>query len=377
MDKTILADYLDSLEKEGIPGCDCVIFHNHKPVFRHTTGFADAGKTKLLTSANTYWLFSATKLITCTAVMQLIEKGKVALDAPVADYLPEYKRLNVKCGTDVVPAKNTITIRHLLSMQSGLNYNLQAPSILKVLEETENQATTRQVIRELAKEPLEFEPGTHFLYSLSHDVLGAVIEEASGQKLGEYLDEHILKPLGMKNTGFELTPDREANMSEQFEFHMDTMTSKPISINNCYQLSNKYESGGAGLISTADDYILFLDAMCNNGVSADGFRVLTRESIDLMRKDQMNDISKKDFDGWGRGGYSYGLGVRTLVEKEKSGAKSPLGEFGWDGAAGAYSVVDVENHLAIFYIQHVRNCGYAYSVIHPKIRDLSYEMLGL
>ncbi|EPR11857.1 serine hydrolase domain-containing protein [Ruminiclostridium papyrosolvens] len=377
MDKSILADYLDSLETKGIPGCDCVIFHNHKPIFRHTTGFADARKTKPLTSANTYWLFSATKLITCTAVMQLVEKGKISLDAPVADYLPEYKHLNVKCGSEVAPAKNTLTIRHLLSMQSGLNYNLQAPSILKVLKDTKNEATTREVIRELAKEPLEFEPGTHFLYSLSHDVLGAVIEAASGQKFGEYLYEHILKPLGMKNTGFEITSDREANMSEQFEFDMDTMTSKPMSLVNSYKLSNRYESGGAGLISTADDYILFLDAMCNDGVSADGYRVLTRESIDLMRKDQMNDISKKDFDEFGRIGYSYGLGVRTLIEKEKSGVKSPLGEFGWDGAAGAYAVIDVENHLAIFYVQHVRNCGYAYSDIHPKIRDLSYQMLGL
>ncbi|WP_024831918.1 serine hydrolase domain-containing protein [Ruminiclostridium josui] len=377
MDKSILADYLDSLEAKGIPGCDCVIFHNHKQVFRHTTGFSDAKKTKPLTSANTYWLFSATKLITCTAVIQLIEKGKISLDAPVADYLPEYKHLNVKCGSEVVPAKNTLTIRHLLSMQSGLNYNLQAPSILKVLKDTNNEATTREIIRELAKEPLEFEPGTHFLYSLSHDVLGAVIEEAAGQKFGEYLDEHILKPIGMKNTGFELTADREANMSEQFEFDMDTMTSKPISLENCYKLSNKYESGGAGLISTADDYILFLDAMCNDGVSANGYRVLTRESIDLMRKDQMNDISKKDFDEFGRIGYSYGLGVRTLIEKEKSGSKSPCGEFGWDGAAGAYAVIDVDNHLAIFYVQHVRNCGYAYSDIHPKIRDLTYEMLGL
>ncbi|ACL76853.1 serine hydrolase domain-containing protein [Ruminiclostridium cellulolyticum] len=377
MNKAILKDYLDSLESKGVPGCDCVIFHKHKPVFRHTTGFADAGKTKHLTSENLFWLFSATKLITCTAIMQLVEKGKVSLDAPVADYLPEYKHLNVKCGSEVVPAKNTLTIRHLLSMQSGLNYNLQASSILKVLEDTEYEATTRQVIRALANEPLEFEPGTHFLYSLSHDVLGAVIEEVSGQKFGEYLEEHILKPLGMKNTGFELTPDRKANMSEQFEYDMDTMTSKPISLANCYKLSSKYESGGAGLLSTADDYILFLDAMCNDGVSADGYRVLTRESIDMMRKDQMNDISKKDFDEFGRIGYSYGLGVRTLVEKERSGVKSPLGEFGWDGAAGAYALIDVKNRLAIFYVQHVRGCGYAYSDIHPKIRDLSYEMLDL
>lgn len=377
MNKTILADYLDSLEENGIPGCDCVIYHEHKPVFRHITGYADSGKTKPLTDANTYWLFSASKLITCTAVMQLVEKGKLSLDAPVYDYLPEYKNLKVGNGSVIEPAKNILTIRHLLSMQSGLNYKLEAPSILKVLKDTNNEATTRQIIEALANEPLDFEPGTHFQYSLSHDVLGAVIEAVTKQKFGEYLDENILKPLGMKNTGFELTPDRKANMSEQFEYDMDTKTSKPMSLHNCYALSSKYESGGAGLISTSDDYILFLDAMCNDGVSADGYRVLTRESIDMMRKDQLHDISKKDFDNFGRIGYSYGLGGRTLIEKEKSGVRSPLGEFGWDGAAGAYALIDVQNHLAIFYVQHVRGCGYAYDVIHPKLRDLTYEMMGL
>jgi CubicO group peptidase (beta-lactamase class C family) len=187
LNQKILADYLDSLEKSGIPGCDCVIYREHRPVFRHTTGYSDHGKTKPLTSANTYWLFSATKLFTCTAILQLLEKGKLRLDAPVAEYLPEYGTLKVKDGTEIKPAVNTLTIRHLLSMQSGLNYNLEVPSIRKVVEETGRKATTRQIIRALANEPLDFEPGTHFQYSLSHDVLGAVIEEVSGLSFGEYL----------------------------------------------------------------------------------------------------------------------------------------------------------------------------------------------
>lgn len=270
-----------------------------------------------------------------------------------------------------------MTIRHLLSMQSGLNYNLDAPSIVEVLKDTDGLAATRQIIKALAKEPLDFEPGTHFQYSLSHDVLGAVIEEVSGQKLGSYLDEHIFRPLGMKNTGFELTAERKENMADQFEFHMDTMTSVPMSRENNYVLSGKYESGGAGLISTLDDYILFSNAMCNGGTGIDGYKLLSTGSIDLMRTNQLHAASQKDFELFGKIGYGYGLGVRTLIEKEKSGVRSPLGEFGWDGAAGAYALIDVENHLVVFYLQHVRNCGYVYEVIHPKIRDLTYEMLGL
>lgn len=377
MTQTILADYLSSLEKYGIPGCDCAIYHNHKPVFRYITGYADSARTKPLTANNTYWLFSASKLFTCTAVMQLVERRSICLDDPVSYYLPEYKNLTVKDGSAVKRAKNTMTIKHLLSMQSGLNYNLNATSILKVLKDTAGQATTRQVIKALADESLDFEPGTHFQYSLSHDVLGAVIEEISGQQFGTYLDKHVFKPLGMKNTGFELTPSRKVNMADQFEYHMDTMTSVPMSLENCYVLSKKYESGGAGLISTVDDYILYLDAMCNGGTSYDGYSLLSTESIDYMRTDQLHDVSKKNFDSLGKIGYSYGLGVRTLVDKEKSGARSPLGEFGWDGAAGAYALIDIDNHLAIFYAQHVRGCNYAYEEVHPQIRDLAYEMLEI
>ncbi|MBP7174602.1 MAG: beta-lactamase family protein [Thermoclostridium sp.] len=377
MNKEILINYLNSLEECGIPGCDCAVYYNHKPVFRHMMGYADIVSKKPLAQTNTYWLYSATKLFTCTAVMQLIEQGRIGLDTPVSEYLPEFMTMKVKEGSGVRPAKKPITVRHLLSMQSGLNYNLDAPSILKILGASEYEATTRQVVAALANEPLDFEPGTRFQYSLSHDVLGAVIEVVSGQQLGKYFEEHLFNPLGMKNTGFELTLERKANLAGQFEYHMESKTSTSVPNKNRYALTRNFQSAGAGLISTVDDYILFLDAMCNEGVSADGYRVLSMDSINLMRKDQLKGESKKDFDAWCRYGYSYALGVRTLIERQSSGARSPLGEFGWDGAAGAFALIDTENHLALFYAQHVLNCGYAYNVIHPKVRNLTYEMMGL
>lgn len=373
MNKTVLTSYLDSLEKCGIPGCSAVVYRDHQVVFRHVTGYADAEKTTPLTFDSTFFLYSTSKLITCTAVLQLAEKGLLHIDDPVSAYLPEYGALKVKHGAKLEDAKNTMTIRHLLSMQSGLNYNLEAPSILKALKETDG--STREIIRALAKEPLDFEPGTRYQYSLSHDVLGAVIEVVTKQKFSSYLNEHIFAPLGMKHTGFELTQDCKAHLSNQFEYHMDTMTSTLIPSTNPFVFSENYESGGAGLISTIDDYALFLDAMCNNGLSADGYRLLTVDSINAMRENQLHETSQRDYALLGKVGYGYGLGVRTLIEKEKSGVKSPIGEFGWDGAAGAYALIDTENRLAIFYLQHIMNCGYGYEVIHPKIRDTVYETL--
>ncbi len=377
MEQSNLIQYLNSLEAVGIPGCDCVVYQNHIPVFRHITGFADTGSKKPLTDTTAYWLYSASKLITCTAVMQLVEKGKIGLDDPVSRFLPEYGAMKVKKGAIAVDATRPMSIRHLLTMQSGLNYNLKAPSIVEILRETNGEASTRQIIRALAQEPLDFEPGTRYQYSLSHDVLGAVIQEVAGQSLGVYFEEQIFLPLGMKNTGFELTADRRHCLSEQFTYLDDSKTSSPISSENAFVLSKNYESGGAGLISTVNDFILFLDTMCNGGTSVSGYQLLTRESIDRMREDELHGQSKEDFALYGKTGYSYGLGVRTLIEREPFGIRSPLGEFGWDGAAGAYALIDVQHKLAIFYAQHVVNCDYVYKVIHPKIRNLVYDMLEI
>lgn len=367
MNRTELRDFLNALESFGIPGCDCVVHHNHKPVFRHMTGYADKERTKPITRNTTYWMYSTTKLLTCTSVMQLVEKGCLTLDDPVYAYLPEYKYLKVRSGLGVKPAQNTMTIRHLMSMQSGLNYNISAPSIIQTLKDTKGQATTRELVQAFAREPLDFEPGTRFQYSFSHDVLAAVIEVVSGYSFDRYMEENILEPLGMSNTGFELTPERQALMSDQFRYNALSRTAKPISEKNEYVLSPNYLSGGAGLISKADDFILFLDAMCNGGIGANGCRILNKESIELMRSDQLAAQSRQDFSAFDRKGYSYGLGVRVLVDKEVSGAKSPLGEFGWDGAAGASALIDPVNHLAIFYVQHVRLVNMP---IRPSILEL-------
>lgn len=372
-----LTEFLNSWEKRGIPAGDCIVVCRHRTVYRHMWGYADAGRTKPLSAQNIYWLYSASKLITCTAVMQLVETGAVELDDPVADYLPEYGSLRVRDQGGTHPARKTMTIRHLLSMQSGLNYKLDAPAIRQAVRETDGQATTRQVIRALAGEPLDFEPGTHFQYSLSHDVLGSVVEAVSGQSFGAYLDAHIFQPLGMRDTGFRMTPAQRDRLTAQYLFDAEKGVSAPMTPENNYALTSRYESGGAGLFSTVDDYAKFLDAMCGGGQNTDGCRILLPRTIDLIRTPQLGAGSLKDFALFGRSGYSYGLGCRTLVERKHSGSLSPVGEYGWDGAAGAYALIDVEHRLAVFYAQHVRGSHFVYTEMHPVLRNLVYEMLGL
>ena len=368
-----LEQYLDSLYDVHVPGCDLVIYKDHEQVYRHMAGYRDAKRTQPVRGDEAYCLYSATKVITTCAVMQLVEQEKINLDDPVSRYLPSYANLCVRQGEAIVPAKNTMTIRHLLSMQSGLDYNTNSPAIQKVLAETNGHATTRQLVDAFVEEPLSFEPGTNFLYSLSHDVLGAVIEVVSGKRFSEYLKENIFSPLGLETIAFNLKEEDQGRICAQYEFDDQTKSLKSLPEKvTVYRMSDQYESGGAGLISDVKDYSLFLDAIACGGKTVDGTSILSPEMIQLWSANQLGPVSRRSFDEWNRRGYSYGLGVRTRVTLTKGGPGT-IGEFGWDGAAGAFAMIDPHRHISAFYAMHVKNYGYNYDVIHPNIRTLIYQ----
>lgn len=368
-----ITDYLDSLEAEGIPSVDCMIYKDHEIVYRHFNGYADNEKTKKIMGNELYLMFSATKLITMTAVLQLAEQKKLDLDKPVSDYLPAYANLKVQNGDQSIPAQKVLLVRHLLSMQSGLDYKLDRAGIKRVLSEKGQQATTQELVNAFIETPLLFEPGEHYEYSLSHDVAGAIIEVVSGMSLGEYFAQNILLPLEMKDTFFAKPLNENERLVTQYEYDNDNHRSIEMEMSCCYQLSESYESAGAGLISCVEDYGRFADMLACGGVSAKGIRILKEETIELMRTNMLGQIQREEIAGkMGRVGYGYGCGVQILLEPEKCNAKAPVGVYGWDGAAGTLIMMDPHNHIAIVYAQHVRNCGYAYSTIHPTLRDLLY-----
>lgn len=180
MDFTRLTAYLDYLHKLNVPGCDLALYRDHELIYRHQAGWRDLNRTVPIQGNEAYFLYSATKVFTTCAAMQLIEQEKMRLDDPVSLYLPAYAHLTVKDGDTVRPARTVMTVRHLMSMQSGLNYDTETPAIEKVMKDSGQRATTRQIAEAKAESPLDFDPGTDFQYSFSHDVLAAVIEAASG-----------------------------------------------------------------------------------------------------------------------------------------------------------------------------------------------------
>ena len=375
MDFTELTAYLDSIPALGVPGCDMAVYKDHALIYRHSAGFRDAEKKQAVRPDDTYWLFSCTKLFTTCAAMKLIGQGKINLDDPVSDYLPAYAKMTVKDGDGMRPAKRVMTIRHLMSMQSGLNYDLNLPSVVEAKKKYGESATTRQLVDALAKEPLEFDPGADFLYSLGHDVLAAVIEVVSGKKFSEYLEENIFAPLGLKPLSFTLTEELRKRQAVQVMHHEDDTFTPMDPDDNWFHLAPTYESGGAGLIGDVQSLITFLDAVACEGKTADGKQIVSPEMIQLWSANQLGHRSRASFDAWNRKGYSYGLGVRTRVTALPLGGRGQMGEFGWDGAAGSWAMIDPVNHLSAFYAMHVRSFGYAYDVIHPKLRDLIYKGL--
>ena len=368
-----ITTYLDSLLERDIPSIDCIIYDNHKQVYRHMNGTTDVEKKCPINGNEMYLMFSMTKVQTMIAIMQLIERKLIRLDDNVSDYLPAYGKLNVIKDGKTSPLTTPLKLKHLVSMCSGLNYDLNSIGIENVLKKSGSHATTRELVDSFTETPLMFVPGEHFMYSLSHDVVGAIIEVVSEMRFGEYLQKNIWEPLDMNNTYFAKPVNNHIpNLATQFICD-DNGAVVPMDNSCCYQLSENYESGGAGLASCTSDYAVFADTIACGGISKDGIRIINPETIELMKQNLLCPAAREDIaNTMGRTGYGYGCGVQVLLEPELVGSTAPKGVFGWDGAAGSCITMDTASKRSVVYVQHVRNCGMAFGEIHPALRDLVF-----
>ena len=377
MDFSELKDKVDSFIASGVPEAQIIVMQNHKELFRYAAGYTDEEKTEKANFSSLRWMFSMTKPITAVAVMRLAEQGKLKLDDQVEKYLPTFRDLKVKTPDGgSLPAENELTVARLLSMQGGYDYN--RASFPHMLEASKNpKATTMEVISALGYDPVKFEPGTSYCYSLCLDVAAALIEAASGKTYGQFLKDEIFDPLGMKDSGFHPTKEQFARFSQKVRYNAETGAfDRTDKRQNPYIFTENYESGGAGLFSNAADYIKFADAVSSKGVSADGYRLLTEQSINEIRRNRLDAHSMEVYRRVtkNREHFGYGLGVQTLIENE--GLHTPLYEFGWDGAAGSYVSMDSQNGVSIVYTECCLSHSAIYSDGHPNFRELTYKALG-
>lgn len=382
-------DALDSLlvdfSKNGPAGCACAVAQGEDILYEGYHGYANLETEKLITPDTVFRLFSMTKVVVCTAALILYERGKFLLNEPLHEYIPEFKDISVyktapNGSVYVEKAKRPILIKDAFMMTAGIPYaGGESPTgreLVKVRNELREKHGKYDLLTEIkafAKVPLAFEPGTHWLYGYGHDLVAGLIEVVSGKKLGEFLQEEIFGPLGMKDTGYRFRDDIEDRMATVYHRSEDgKLTESQGFLDAYHQPDAIYESGGAGLYSTLSDYLKFAQMLANGG-EYKGARILGRKTIDLMRSNHLDDAQLRDFTFPYVAGYGYGLGVRTMMDIAKGHANTSVGEFGWTGAAGTWVSIDPSEKVAVVYMHQMFPNMEEYH--HLRVRAAAYGAL--
>lgn len=345
-----------SIEKNQIPGVVALIARNGKIVYYKAFGMADNETKRNLKRDDIFRIASQTKAITATAVMMLWEEGKFRLDDPISKYIPEFKNaqiLDSLNGIDTTyftsPAKDQITIRHLLTHTSGIGYGfIDNDEFRKIYQKagiidafTTKPVTIEENIKKLAKLPLHHNPGEKFTYSEGLDVLGYFIEIMSGKPFDEFLQERIFEPLGMNDTYFYLPESKNSRLVPVQTFR----DNKWIRYTNTYydtdypiKGSKTFFSGGAGLSSTAKDYATFLQMYLNNG-ELNGVRLLSRTTVQVILANQIGNLL-------GDSGADYGLAFGLLNQDgQNMGGRGSNGTFNWGGYFNTQYFADPKENI--------------------------------
>lgn len=391
MDFTNLKNFMDYMATERTPGNAVVVYLNGKQVFRYVSGYSDYENKIPLNGDEMYNIYSCSKVTTVTAGTQLIERGKILLTDPLYEYIPEFREMYVKTPKgDIKRAQNPITVGDLFSMTAGFTYNMDTPGFNRAREKTSGKMDTLETIKCIASDPLSFEPGTYWQYSICHDVLAALVSAVSGKKFRDYVKENIFDPLDMTESVYHHKPEILNRIAEQYSFtltddedfdiveaqlhgKLDKGYYKNVGKSVSLILGEEYDSGGAGITTTVPDYAKLMAALAGYGMGTNGERILSEYSVNLMRTNRLNEEMLKVFSNRHLVGCGYGLGVRTHIDPSKSGVISNLGEFGWGGAAGATVIIDSQIGLGVFYAQHILNPREEY--YQPRLRNIVYSCL--
>ena len=278
-------------ESGGVPGVVAMITDRQGTVYEGAFGRRSLAQDAPMTLDTVCLIASMTKALTCTAALQLLEQGKLELDAPATRWLPELGEIQVLEGFDAAgqprtrAPKRPITLRHLMTHTAGFSYEFLSEEVQKYQAAKGLHGIFSCELAEL-RLPLLFDPGERWQYGINIDWVGRIVEAVSGQKLGAYLKQHVLEPLGMRDTAFKLTPsmrERRAPVHQRLEDGTLVPTDFEV------PQEPQFEMGGGGLYSTAGDYLKFLRMVLNRGQGAGG-QVLKPETVELMSANQMGAL---------------------------------------------------------------------------------------
>jgi CubicO group peptidase (beta-lactamase class C family) len=283
-------------------GLITLLARDGKIVDFQTYGYRDMERQLPMERDTICRVYSMSKIITCVATLMLVEEGRLNLDDPVAKYLPEFKDVKVWTGgtadaPQLEPLKRPITIKHLMTHTSGLFYDFSGenPELIKLWRNANlwTGPGLTNFITKLAMLPLKHQPGDAWTYGVNQDVQGAVIERITGKTFGAFLEERIFRPLGMKDTGFDVPPEKMSRLAKTYKHGPDGkfVEDQPI-VETWPEAGRGIEAGGAGIFSTAGDFARFAQMLCNGG-SLDGQRILGRKTVELMTANHLGDVAEQ------------------------------------------------------------------------------------
>jgi CubicO group peptidase (beta-lactamase class C family) len=364
-----------AIERGRIPGAVVLVARDGKVALFEAVGFRDKAANAPMAKDAIFRIYSMTKPITSVGVMMLVEEGRVLLADPISKHLPELKGMRVgieKPGADgkhaleLVPALREMTVQDLLRHTSGLAYPTRRYPLIReayiAVRPLDRDQTMAGMLAKIATLPLAHQPGTTWEYSISTDVLGALIERVSGRTLEEFVAARITKPLGMNDTGFVVPEPKHGRIAEPLP--LDPDSKQRIQLIDVTKPVRFYSAGGA-MVSTAADYLRFCQMLLNGG-TLDGVRLLGRKTVEYMTSDHLPAIARTPdyFPGYG---YGFGLGFAVRTEAGVDDTPGSVGDYYWSGYASTFFWVDPKERLIGVFMTQAPNAVDHYASLMRNI----------
>ncbi len=393
VDTTKIKKLLDGYVDVGkLPGYSVLLSRDFSEIAYLQHGLMDVERKRAVERDTVFRIYSMTKPIASAALMQLWEQGRLTLDDPLYEYVPAFADVEVFEGGDAdryttVKPDRPVFVRDLLTHTSGLTYGFNPDDpvdqmyIRDRVYAPPGASTQADRVEALAKMPLCFSPGTRWNYSLATDVVGLLVEIISGQSLDQYLIDHITGPLGMRETDFYVKADQRARFAacyqhepatQTFSLQDDPETSRFIQKPNLF-------SGGGGLVSTIDDYMIFCETILAGG-EREGVRILKEDTVARMASNHLpegkdlGDLGQSVFLETTMDGVGFGLGYAVVLDPQRAGVLASKGELSWGGMASTYHFIDPQTKtIAVFMTQLIPSSSYP---IRTQMKNAIYESLS-
>ncbi|MEM1435138.1 MAG: serine hydrolase domain-containing protein [Pseudomonadota bacterium] len=351
------------VDQSFLPCVETIILKDLEVIDRHRSGYLDLDAGSPLPEDAIYRMYSNSKLVTTVAVMMLVERGLVQLDDPIAQYLPAFAnpqvlKADAQTAADVEPAAGPILVRHALSHTAGWSYGFIEP--FSLIDSTYlqngldvfgmNDVSLAELCDRLAEQPLAYQPGTRWRYSLATDVCARLVEVVSGQAFDDFLEAEIFAPLKMPDTGFWVPKAKRDRFIAMYA-PVDLLDPTKPGLNRAddpqtglYTQHRRFKSGGGGLVSTVADTLSFMRLLANGG-EWDGVRLLQPETLVRMRQNECAAGVGVSFPMWDMPGTTFGLGLALKSTLTPDEPATMAGEFHWGGMAGTHTWIAPEANL--------------------------------